>query len=246
MADIIATLLEEGFDESDSASYASLSISPGSNKILLIGFTSRRNTSVPIPVPTGLGLSFVQVESEIQNAPGSLSRITVFRTNTGVSPGSGVITFTLSNTQLRGTWSIFELDEVDLGGVDGADAVVQFAKNTGTPVTSITATLAAFSDVLNATIGFLLGDNPSIQGPYSPGSGFSFLVNQLTGSQFNSQAVEFKTGNDTSVDASANASGGMAIIGIELKNATQTPAPPTPAPVVGSGRPSFISGNLIT
>ncbi len=243
MPDIGKTLLTSGFDESDSTSYVSASISPGGNKVLLLGFTSRRDVSIPVPVPTGLGLSFGQVESEIHDAPSSRSRITVFRTKTGGSPGSGAITFTLSNTQLRGSWSIIELDEVDLGGADGADAIVQAKKNTGDAVSSIVATLSPFSDVLNSPIGFLLGDNPSTEGPYSPGSGFSFVVNLLTGSQFNAQAVEFKTESDVSVGASASGSGGMAIIGIELKNATQTPAPP---PVVGSGRPSFISGNLIT
>ncbi len=243
MADITVNVLTSGFSETDASSYPSASVSPAADKVILAVVSNRRSPTSVIPTASGAGITWVQVFSEVLTFGGGENRITVFR-GIDAAPSTGAITFDFGGqTQLRGSWAILELDNVDTGGADGADAIVQADSDENAAATSVSVTLAGFGDANNATIGFCSADNPSVGGPYSPGSGWpAFVVNELTGSQFNAVAVEFRTDNSVTVDFSSNSTDGLTIIGIELKNATPTPAP---GPSV-LGPPSFIAGNLIT
>lgn len=219
-------VLTSGFDETDSTTYTTASISPAADKVILLGFVSRRFPSTPAPVPTavGCGITWVEVATVEGPGDGGSFRVTVFR-GIDPSPTTGTIVFTLSNSQVRGSWGVIELDGVDTGGADGAFSIVQTATNSATSVTSITATLGAFSDPGNATIGFGSADNPSIGGPYTAGSGFTFIVDEGVGSSdFNGMKVLFKNSNDTTVDFSgAGSSEPYMIIGIELKIPATSP-----------------------
>ena len=137
-------------------------------------------------------------------------------------------------------WIIVEFDNVDQGGANGADAIVQIVTNVLDSDTTILATLAAFGHVNNATVGGFGGGAPGTP-TWTPGSGF-VEVAESTGSD-RVGMVQFRADNDTSVDAVCDGTGAMAVFAIELKNADQS-TPPTPVAVLGV--PSFISGNLIT
>ena len=220
---ISTTVHTSGWDETDRTVYTTASITPGANKIVLAVINHRKAAGTPVvPTCAGLSLTWVQVQTVERDdaGGGNHARVTVFRTNTGSSPGSGTVAFTSSVSQARGSWAIIELDNVDTGGANGADAIVQDATAASASATSIEATLSAFGSANNATIGFCIPANPSVDGPYVAGSGFSFIVNEATGSQFNGALVEFRNDNDTTVNYTQTGSAGMGIIALELKRAT--------------------------
>lgn len=205
------------FDESDSTTYTFPSWTPVTGKVYIATVSNRRAPTTVLPTLAGNGITWTQEETTKQTFGGGENQITVFRGRAD-SPSTGTLIATFSNTQIRGSITVHELDNVDTGGTNGSNAIVQSAVGAGLSVNSIAATLGSFSGVNNATIGFCTSDNPSTQGAFSPGSGFgAFDPNLLTGSQFNSIAVEFRDDNDVSVDfTSAGSAGPMQIIGLEL------------------------------
>ena len=196
--------------------------------VLLVGTFLIASSGVPtqaqdpdyvLSMTGATGTTGSQVASFAVVLSGGENRISIFR-GINAGPTLGAITFSFGGaSQFRNSHAIIELVGADTGGADGADAIVQTATDGTSAGTSVSATLAAFGDIKHATLGVCSLDNPSISGPASPGTGFSFILNLLTGSQFNSIGLEFRTDPDTSVDFSSALSGQLAIIGLEIKNA---------------------------
>lgn len=130
------TLLTSGVNSGAGTSFATASISPAGNHLILLWVESHPTAS---PTATGNGLTWVQVDQ----ATDGNSRATVLRAM-GASPSSGAVTIAFGATsQDTCKWLIVDYGNVDTSGTNGSGALVQSNHNTATPVTSLTVTLPA-------------------------------------------------------------------------------------------------------
>jgi hypothetical protein len=140
--------LTSNYDNTDSTSYTTASITPVANRLyLLFSFTSGTNPQITGVSGGGLG-SWVDDADNL----GAGRSIQVFRA-LSPSPGAAAtvsITCAASNTGCA--WGILELTGVDTSGTNGSGAVVQRVQNNGT-ATSGSATLAAYADGNSRFVG---------------------------------------------------------------------------------------------
>lgn len=219
-----------------ASSYATQRTAPEPNRLLLLAVENRKATAADIPTVTGLGLTWVQLQTSLYEVGATQRRLTVFRA-LGAAV-AGVVTIDFAGVSQTGClWSLVECAYVDTTGTNGSGAVVQSVVAAGTGLTGL-ATLAAFGNVNNATVGFF---GHSTQESVTPGAGFG-EVNELA---FNGMVLEaeFRDTNDTTVDATWATSSTWAAIGIEVKAGT-APVIPTALPAVlgnSSGASIFVS-----
>lgn len=200
---ISASNLATTGDSVDRTSYATGSITPTANKLILAWVYSIAAAAPNTPTATGNGLTWVAIDNQIDNA--NLRKITLFRAM-GSSPSSGAVTFDFAGqTQTGAGWSIVQYTDMDTTGTNGSGAIVQSAKAQSVgSTTSLTVTLAAFGSTGNATVGGF-GIPLNTAGQPAVGSGFTATgqVNQSTPNL--SIGSEFNSGNDTTVDMNAGA-----------------------------------------
>lgn len=216
-ATVVGTVVQhETFSETDATTYATSSWTPAADKVHLACFSGRRSTA-PMSTPTLAGNGITWTEIVTSSAESAQAKMTLFR-GIAVAPTTGVTTFTLAETNLRGCFTFIELSNVDTG-TGGADAIVQSDTATGDTVTAVAASLSAFGADLNATIEFCTGDNPNGV-VFSEGLGFTKIVDLLddASSNFNCQIVGFRVGNDLTPNFTVTGSNQpMHMIGVELK-----------------------------
>lgn len=193
---------------------------PASNKLQLMTVTSRTGiTANPNqPTATGNGLTWVVVNSIVYDTTSSSrKRVTLFRA-LGASPTAGATTVDFGGqTQTSSTLIIDECTGADTSGTDGSGAVVQSVTNKDETVSTglLTVTLGAFGSTANATYGaFAEGGN----GTYTAGSGFTEVASLVNGDSIDT-LTEYKSTNDTSVDATDSANSELGGIAIEIKEA---------------------------
>lgn len=217
-ADITTALLTSGNDTTDLTDYTTASIAPTGNNLILATVQSRITGATPLaPTLTGNGLTWVEVVSQTYQTNASPDRrITIFRA-LGASPSSGTVAISFGAvTQADASWIISEFTNVDTGGSDGADAVVQSVAGTSTDAqTSFLVTLAAFGNINNATFG-AIGVN--VNGTTAQGTGFTEIADvNVVGSL----ETQWRNDNDTSVDWTHNSADSVGLA-VEIKNAFQT------------------------
>ncbi|MGH3658539.1 MAG: hypothetical protein ACRDUA_17930, partial [Micromonosporaceae bacterium] len=208
--------LTSGSARNDNTTYVTASVAPGANRLVLLAISTFETTATQPTTPsvTGCGLTWVLVGSfDHDTAGGDRSSCFVFRAM-GAAPTAGAVTAVFPASVSRCCWSIDEADGVDTGGTNGSAAVVQFVTATGTSLTSITGTLAAFADPGNATYG-AFGVQASSGTTFTPGAGFTTLA-VANGQSFAVCFTEATTGADTSVDGSWSASGRAGVLAIEV------------------------------
>lgn len=109
----------------NQASYASASVEPGANSVLLLG-VSYAIESVATPPPpssiSGLGLTWEHIGTEVGS--GTTGRgISLYRAQTAASPPApGSMTIDFAGTQDNAGWALVELTGARLGN-NGAEAV---------------------------------------------------------------------------------------------------------------------------
>lgn len=186
----------------DASSFATASITPTANKLILAWVYSIAATAPNVATATGNGLTYVQIDSQLDTD--SVRRITLFRAM-GSSPSSGAITFDFAGqTQTGCAWSVVEYDGTDISGTNGSGAIVQSAKNSSTAATSLTVTLAAFSSTNNGTAGGF-GIPLNTAGQPAAGSGFAATGQVNQASPNLSIGSEFRNDNDTTVNMTSGA-----------------------------------------
>lgn len=225
---IIGTNLTSGGDIIAGTSAVTASITPSPMKLILAAVVNGPGTGPNSPTVTGCGLTWVSVlAGNYVTGGSSIRRLTVFRAM-GLSPAAGSVTFDYAaQSQTEIWWSIAEVSGVSKIGANGADAIVQAVfSELAVAGTSITVTLAAFSNINNGTYG-AFGSSGSDGA--AVGSGYTLL--STAGLNANNFTIlsEWRADNDTTVDYSQTNSHKMGGIGIELKAATD---------------PSFHSNNL--
>jgi hypothetical protein len=142
--------LTSGSFNSNETSFATASVSPGANRLVILSVAGSVNVGTQA-APTsvaGAGLTFTKVAEVLLS--GAFVAVSVWRAMSA-SPSTGAITMTWAEAQTETQWSVVEFNGVVTTGTNGADAVVQSATNSTTAASTLTATLAAFASAANAT-----------------------------------------------------------------------------------------------
>lgn len=212
---VVGSNLTNNVSETDANSYATASVTPTANNLILLTVVNRSGDSVNTkPTATGNGLTWVEIASVNFDIVGTSRRtVTVFRAM-GASPSAGAITIDFAGvTQTDCLWSVDQFSGTDTSGTNGSGAIVQSATVIESDGSTL-VTLAAFGSADNATFG-AFGDSSALV--MTVGSGFTQLGRK---NSTNSAGIitEWRADNDTSVDATGSAvdAGG---IGIEIKAA---------------------------
>lgn len=202
--------------QSGGTSFVTASITPGANKLMILGVRNALAAGVPnVPTVTGNGLTWVQIATVLDTAGTGTRRLTLFRA-LGASPSAGTVTIDFAGqTQANGDWTIEEFDNIDTSGTNGSGAVLQSgtAGQTATTNTGITATLSALASALNASYGYIVKNAAS--GP-TAGSGYTELHLFTT---VNRAESEWKINGGSPNWTWSSESTSVTAIGIEIKAA---------------------------
>lgn len=186
------TVLTASSSTTDAASYATASITPTSNALVLAYFISRNTDSADPVEPTASGCSLTWVKVHSVNYATN-RRITLFRA-LGASPTSEAVTFDLgADTQTGALWGIIEITGVDTSGTNGSGAIVQAPTPTSGASDTALITMAALQNATNWVIGFVTTQNTSA---ITPGTDWNELQETLNSTLIMRFQIQYKA-NDT-------------------------------------------------
>ena len=206
MAAITQTLLESVGDAADHASYTTGSITPSSNKLVLVSIYSRVvDENCAAPTVTGCGLAWTKVVSKFDTATNQ--GIHIYRAR-GATPSAGTLTLDWGAvTQTECIWSISEFTNTDPEG--GSIVQVGSALDEGTNSGNI-VTLSALGSANNATYGSVRAGNAVTEG-----SGFTEISETTAATRMQ---TEWKI-NDNTVDWSWSSTEAYTLAAaVEIKN----------------------------
>lgn len=176
---ITPSTLTSALSTTDATSYATASITPTANRLVLLAIESRIAVGVAggpqTPTATGCGLTWVTVATQTgYSGAGTPNRkITILRAM-GSSPSSGAVTIDFNaETQTHCGHSVIEFSDTNQTGTNGSGAIVQTAgaNENGVNGTEATVTLASnISDENNITYAWALNTGPAT---ITAGSGFT-------------------------------------------------------------------------
>jgi len=195
---ITATHLTTNTSATDATSYNTASITPTARRLVLAAVYSRCTNPPASPSLSGNGLTWVVVATKV--SADNLGRLTLYRALITSTTSTGAVAISFGAVeQLRCGWSIAEFAGIDIGGANGANAIVQSATAIADPGNSITTTLAAFASLNNATYGAMAQHSADVTN-ITEGSGFTMLGEDFNSGEQLAIASEFKATNDTGVD----------------------------------------------
>lgn len=217
-ATITPSNLTSGFDDANQSSWTTASITPTSNALILPCIVVMRTGSAPnTPTVTGNSITYDLIASAAHDTAGQQATTFLFR-GLNASPTAGVITIDVSVAHDGALWTVTEFAGVDTSGSNGSGAIVQNATNTGSIASSstLTVTLASFADAANNVAAGCFGMDEANNGNIGVGTGFTLGGEAASTGEDDSVLDEYKTGEDTSVDAVNDASttqnmGGVAV-----------------------------------
>jgi hypothetical protein len=215
------TNLTSGDDTDGNSTATTSSITLTANRLHLLTVSQNQFNGSPAEIPTCTG--WTQVATFVYyNAGGTdipSNRITILRRMPSSNEtGTHTIDFNSVN-QSEVQYSIDQSDaNVDTTGTNGSGAIVQSATGSGNG-TALSATLAAFGSTDNGTFG-VGATYASGMSTWTVGTGFTSLT-AIAGNFTTdlSLLVEYRSDNDTSVDATANATGDWGMMALEIKAA---------------------------
>lgn len=221
-----ATNLTSGSSAVAGTSFVTASVSPSSDRLILLSIYLRNGSSIDPSVSSvsGNGLTWQKITSVTYDTTSTSRRTIELWRAMGSSPSSGAITINTTESETGAEWIVDEISGTDTSGSNGSGAVVQSVTNTstGTGVSSLTVTLGAFSSANNMTYGFFANDTGSDD--TTAGSGFTRIGNvaNADANVNSSLATEYRSDNDTSVDItwSSTSSTDRGGIAIEIKSAS--------------------------
>ena len=213
---ISATNLTQFNSNTDANSYATASISPTTNRLIIATVTSSKSGTPDTPTLSGNGLTWVQFNQIAYDTVGTQRASTFFRAM-GSSPTPGAVTADFGGvTQTACVIIIDEFSDVDTSGTNGSGAIVQSVTGTEYSLDTLTITLGSFSSANNATYGVVSnGDS----GNYTAGTGFTQVGASGSTTPLINTMSQFRSDNDTSVTFAGTALWTMGGIAIEIKAA---------------------------
>src|SRR3990167_3125861 len=209
---VTATHLETSGTTTDATSYDTGSVSLSANKLVLLCVASADAAPPETPTVTGASRTWTQVATY---TPSGSRRVTMFR-SLSASANSGALTIDFNSvTQSYCGWSIAEFGNVDIGGINGADAIVQAVSSSDTDAFTsggtFTITLAAFGSTANATFGFVRASEVKA---INNGTGFTELGDSAIGADGGQIESQWRNDNDTTVTWTQDPVGTSTTIGI--------------------------------
>jgi hypothetical protein len=230
---VTRTNLTSGNDVASRSSYSTAGITPIADNLLLAFVLNASAGFVPptpaVPMATGNGLTWEVVDSGITGH----HRLTCLRAmRLGAAPSPGALTFGFSGQpQALCAWSVFEYDNVDLSGANGAGAVVQHPSGTAAAATGLTVPLGPFGDpATNLAVGAI---GLTAVHPITKGPGYTEIDVQSPNTGFGQSATlqsQDRTGAAASVEWAWSGGAGNAVaIALEVK-AAAVPIAPAPGP----------------
>lgn len=112
---IAATLLTSAYDPTNDASPDTASVAPAADSLLLLfTFLSAGSTAAPSGAASGLGLTWIEHHDQPYSGGAGVRRLQCFTAQCGSSPGSGVITLTLTDegggaTSTGSAWAVIQI-----------------------------------------------------------------------------------------------------------------------------------------
>lgn len=226
---ISLALLTSGGSDTDAIDYATASISPTPGLLVLAAITQLDlGSALARPTVTGCGITWTFVNESGGGA--TEPRIQVYRAYADPAlVTAGAVTFTgcvtAGQTADGAAWMIVEVSGADvLGSNQGVTQSAVASTNTD----SVSATLAAFKQASDGTVGVAAGyDNAGGALDITEGSGFTMLseVSQTAGGDTLRLGFEWKTANDTGVDATiSTANDRLQMVALEIAVPTNASA----------------------
>lgn len=207
----------------DASSYNTASVDITGNRLALLWVYSIASAAPNQPTVSGAGGTWVNIGTSLDSD--GLRRITLFRSKALFTTGALTISFA-GQTQTGCNWSLSEYDFVSTNGANGSAAVVQVASyNTTLNATSATATLNAFSNPTNATVG---GFGIPLNSANTPMPGSTFLQNGQVNQSNPNQAIISESLGFSSTSVSATAGGSVPWVAVVAEIGFQAaPSAPT-------------------
>jgi hypothetical protein len=214
---ITQTLLTSGHDVNNASTYTTAAIAPAPNTLVTVAvLTHQSSAAAPSPTLTGGGMTqWTVVGSIAYNGSTPLDRLTIYRAMS-TAPGSGPITISSSVTVSNCQWIVSQWSGVDQSGTNGSGAIVQTASASGTAVTSLTASLAAFAGPTDVAWGAFGVANATAV--IVPGAGFTTIDQQPSGESTIGDLLTEWAVNQPAVTASWPSKNAGAL-GVEIKAA---------------------------
>lgn len=231
MANVTPTVKTTGMGTTGTTSYATASITPGANKLLIACVGYRRGGATPTaPTASGNGLTWTPIVTKVHRDGNQAFRI--FAALTGASPSAGAVTFSFSETMQNAHWQITEWDFTNIVSVALAvpqGVGVDNANNT----TSMNGSLgSAISKASHATYGGMFLVDVVGTG-ITPGDSETELADQTNNVTFNWRSqFQWKQGTDNNM-AWGYANGGNNPVGCFVEIA---------AAPAGGGNPVMFQG----
>jgi hypothetical protein len=223
MIPVITHLYTARSNANQSSYTSSVSVTPSANRLLLLGVYSQAESGTAnTPTPSAIALGWTLIGTS-----GTTRKLSLFHGLSGSSPGPGnLVTDFGGQTQLHRDWTLFEVGDCILTGVNGADAIVQFVVDT-TPSgieTTFDITLAAFAGVDNRPAAvFALNDGETLSA-----TGNTTLLGQTTGTGPESTMASAYSAVAGAVTLNLSAVGAGAFwrgIAVEIAGSADVPAP---------------------
>jgi hypothetical protein len=176
-----ATVLTEGADPADrSDRYATASISPAANALILLVVSLNDKDNAPPPdtpsISGGGAGTWTQVVNQLDHINGGNRRLMIFRAMSS-SPSSGQVFINVNRQHDNCVWKVLQFTGVATGN-GGANAIRQAKgrNNQGISGASASVTLDVFTPLSSSTLLGAVAKNSS-DSLFTPGSGYTQMGN---------------------------------------------------------------------
>lgn len=225
------TAITSGAGGTPGTSFATPSITPSANKLVLAAVTVFKAGGCTAPTSvTGNGLTWVKVIEHDLSAVGFVN--TSLWRAMGPAPSAGVVTANFGSTHSSCCIIVSEHGGVETTGSDGANAVRSPTSAEASGSSAVALTLPAFAHVDNGV--FAAVSTGSLRS-MTAGSGFALLGDAFEFLNNLRILSEWKASNDTSVDGTLSGTTNWTALAVEL--VASGPPPVTKSyPPVGARR----------
>lgn len=213
---ITATHLATSGSTTDGTSFATASIAPSANALILAAIHLGSSAAGPvISSVTGLGLTWVQVAV---TGAATARDLYVFRA-LGPSPVAGPLTITTSASAGACMWSVAQFTGVDTSGTNGSGAIAGSVIASPASASSVNVALSPTPTAGNAIFG-AIAPGATVTA-MTAGSGFTLLGSTTISAPVNSLFTEYDVTDPlaTAVTGSWTTAAVSRVVGVEVKAA---------------------------
>ena len=215
-----ATLTADVGNTTNGANYATASITPTANNLVLAWVTNTKASTPDTPTLSGNGLTWVQVATVTWGTIATpTARTTLFRAM-GAAPSTGGVTISFGGlAQTGAAWSIVQFNGVDTSGTNGSGAIVQSVTgrtDNASAAAGLSITLAALGNAANASAGGF-SNMVNLATSISAGAGYTVSAGASYATPTTSIRSEWRIPGATTVSVTQSAISNIGGIAVEVK-----------------------------